>query len=400
MPDFQQVQSPGVQPAGPVSQGPLRRPAGPGNAALQEQVRAAQPVSTSALSGLRPLFPGMDRTAGGLPVGQLAQQVNAPTPAGPANTTVAPDAGTTAAGIYAKHDKNVDKLSSSVTAAQLEDLKLFKANWQKNQARYEAVAAKTSIPAALVAALHWRESTGDFSTYLHQGDPLGKKAVNEPNNIPIFHKWEEAAVHALTMKDKADNRDALNITTQTKDAASLAAYSEMYNGMGYEGRGLASPYVYSGTDTYTGGKYIRDGVFSRKAKDQQLGVMTMLGSIGGMDASVAKAPVIGPVGWATLTHGTRTLHRGDKGSLVGDLQSRLAKAGFPCGDDRAFGPTVEKTVKAYQVAKGLPDDGVVGVEMSKLMANPAELPQQAPAPAGPTPTGPTPTPAPTPARQS
>ena len=37
--------------------------------------------------------------------------------------------------------------------------------------------ALVNVPAPLIAALHMRESSGKFNTYLHQGDPLGKPAV-------------------------------------------------------------------------------------------------------------------------------------------------------------------------------------------------------------------------------
>lgn len=32
---------------------------------------------------------------------------------------------------------------------------------------------RTGVPARPIAALHWRESSGNFNTYLHQGAPLG-----------------------------------------------------------------------------------------------------------------------------------------------------------------------------------------------------------------------------------
>ena len=51
------------------------------------------------------------------------------------------------------------------------------------------------------------------------------------------------------------------------------------------------------------------------------------------------------------------------GDSVRRLQAALAKAGFACGQDGIFGPATEAAVKAFQAAKGMPQDGVVGAEM-------------------------------------
>ncbi|MBK9366595.1 MAG: hypothetical protein IPN01_09755 [Deltaproteobacteria bacterium] len=164
----------------------------------------------------------------------------------------------------------------------------FKKHWEANKARYAAVAAKTGVPANLIAALHWRESSGNFGTYLHQGDPLGKPAVNWPNNIPVFHKWEDAAIHALGMKGKLAKD--LGMASNTTDMAAMATYAEHYNGLGYANKGKPSPYVYSGTDQYDKGKYVRDGVYDPNTKDKQLGVVAMIKSIGGGGGGAAAAP--------------------------------------------------------------------------------------------------------------
>lgn len=188
--------------------------------------------------------------------------------------------------VYQKHAALEGKPQLAPNRGQSADLETFKKHWEKHQARYEAVSQKTGIPAKLVASLHWRESTGDFSTYLHQGDPLGKKARNEPNNIPIFHHWEDAAVHALTMKDKKAVRDGLGMKADTQDTAAIATYAEFYNGLGYHKKGRASPYVYSGTDQYQKGKYVSDGRYDKNHKDQQLGVLTMMDALGGLETDI------------------------------------------------------------------------------------------------------------------
>jgi chitosanase len=51
------------------------------------------------------------------------------------------------------------------------------------------------------------------------------------------------------------------------------------------------------------------------------------------------------------------------GDSVRKLQAALAKAGFACGQDGIFGSGTEAAVKAFQAAKGLPQNGIVGPEI-------------------------------------
>lgn len=178
--------------------------------------------------------------------------------------------------------KNVSGIQYEPTKGKAKDLRRFKANWEKNRDRYEIVAKITNVPAALIAALHWREAGGYrnpdmWGRYLHQGDPLGKKAVHAPKNIPIFHEWEPAAVHAIQyeFRQKPDLED-LKLTKDTTDLAKLCVFAEEFNGAGYYRRGVPSPYVVSATTNYKRGKYVDDGVYSAWAVDQQPGVLPML----------------------------------------------------------------------------------------------------------------------------
>lgn len=175
------------------------------------------------------------------------------------------------------HVETQEGMSTVLTNEQAKDVKLFRDRFEKHQARYERVAAATGVPAPLIAAIHWRESHGDFGTYLHQGDPLGKAAVNHPTDIPIFTEWEPAAIHAIKMKSGLAR--SLQMEKATTDLASMATYAEFYNGLGYRRKGDESPYVYSGTDKYTGGKYVADGQYSSTTKDRQVGVIPLIESV-------------------------------------------------------------------------------------------------------------------------
>ncbi|HEX5751214.1 MAG TPA: peptidoglycan-binding protein [Archangium sp.] len=85
--------------------------------------------------------------------------------------------------------------------------------------------------------------------------------------------------------------------------------------------------------------------------------------------------VVGPKTWSALDKATApkpstpassggsgpTLREGARGEPVRALQNRLNQLGFNAGTaDGSFGPRTEAAVKAFQKAKGLTADGVVG----------------------------------------
>lgn len=77
--------------------------------------------------------------------------------------------------------------------------------------------------------------------------------------------------------------------------------------------------------------------------------------------------IVGPKTWSALNAGASsggsgpTLRQGMKGEPVRALQSRLNQLGFNAGTaDGDFGPKTTAAVKAFQKARGLAADGVVG----------------------------------------
>lgn len=69
------------------------------------------------------------------------------------------------------------------------------------------------------------------------------------------------------------------------------------------------------------------------------------------------------------------LRTGTSGPAVEDLQKKLAAAGFDPGPlDGSFGPKTQAAVRAYQTAKGLGVDGIVGPETrASLLAQPGPV---------------------------
>jgi lysozyme family protein len=179
--------------------------------------------------------------------------------------------------VYDANASRIAKMQKRLRGNQASDLGSFLDHYNRNKDRYLAVANEVGLPPELIAALHWRESTGKFSTYMHQGDPLGRRPRHHPTNIPTFYKWEDSAIHAFGQK--ALLRDDLRLTENSTDLAALVTYAEYYNGLGYYNRRIPSPYVFSGTDQYNRGKYVSDGKYSRLTRDGQLGVVTMIQAI-------------------------------------------------------------------------------------------------------------------------
>ena len=142
----------------------------------------------------------------------------------------------------------------------------------KARPRYEAVATKTKVPWHVIAVIHNLECSGRFDCHLHNGDPLRRRTVNVPAGRPLTGKgpfsWEESAIDALTY-------DGFTSWTDWSVAGTLYKI-ESYNGMGYRKRGVPSPYLWSGSQHYTSGKYVADGKFDPNAISTQVGAAVVL----------------------------------------------------------------------------------------------------------------------------
>jgi peptidoglycan hydrolase-like protein with peptidoglycan-binding domain len=84
-----------------------------------------------------------------------------------------------------------------------------------------------------------------------------------------------------------------------------------------------------------------------------------------------------------------TLRRGMTGSAVRDLQTRLAANGLDVGAvDGAFGARTEAAVLAFQRARGLAADGIVGAQTWAALQGAARAPWGTPPPSSTPPAGP------------
>lgn len=141
-----------------------------------------------------------------------------------------------------------------------------------NRARYEAVASRTGVPWFFIAVVHSLEGNLSFRTHLHNGDSLTERTVRVPKGRPVSGRppftWEASAEDALRYEG----------LTQWGDwtVPGLLFKLELYNGWGYRKKGVRSPYLWSFSNHYASGKYVRDGVYDPKAVSAQIGAAVLL----------------------------------------------------------------------------------------------------------------------------
>lgn len=143
---------------------------------------------------------------------------------------------------------------------------------------YEEIQARTGVQWYHVAVIHRRESNGDFDTYLGNGQSLHHPTTEVPKGRGPFNSFADGAVDALRF-------DGLTTVSDWR-LEKILYYCELFNGTGYNNRGLPSPYLWGGTNIQRPGKYVADGQFDRYAIDTQPGCAPMLAAIAGLDKSV------------------------------------------------------------------------------------------------------------------
>jgi len=136
---------------------------------------------------------------------------------------------------------------------------------------YEPVSGMTGVPWHVIGIIHMMECGGSFRGHLHNGDSLQARTHQVPAGRPRTGNppftWEESACDAL----RYDGLDKVADWAPERIAWCL----ERFNGMGYRNKGVPSAYLWSGSNQYSRGKYIRDGVWSSTAVSEQIGGMVL-----------------------------------------------------------------------------------------------------------------------------
>jgi lysozyme family protein len=138
--------------------------------------------------------------------------------------------------------------------------------------RYESVATRTHVPWYVVAVIHSLECGGNFKCHLHNGDPLTARTTDVPAGRPVAghppFAWETSAIDALQF-------DGLDVWREWSVPGTLYKL-ELFNGTGYRHHGIPTPYLWSGSQIYTRGKYVSDGRFDPSAVSKEIGAAVLL----------------------------------------------------------------------------------------------------------------------------
>jgi lysozyme family protein len=158
-----------------------------------------------------------------------------------------------------KHAREVDELVDRI---------------QENKKRYKKVGDARGVPWHVVGVIHMLEGSGNFHTHLHNGDPLTGRTVHVPAGRPRTGRppftWEASAEDALVF-------DGLSRWTNWSLPGTLFVL-ERFNGFGYRRSSIdiPTPYLWSFSNHYAKGKFIKDGVFSPTTVSKQCGAAVLL----------------------------------------------------------------------------------------------------------------------------
>ncbi|MDR6763696.1 lysozyme family protein [Flavobacterium sp. 2755] len=235
---------------------------------------------------------------------------------------------------------NYEKLFASciIREAKYPEIDKLVAKIASNKARYQAVGDPLNIPWYVIAIIHCMEASLNFATHLHNGDPLTKRTVQVPAGRPKTgnppFEWEYSANDALIY-------DKLNTWTNWEIAGILYKL-ELFNGLGYYRQGINSPYLWSYSNHYIKGKYVKDGKYDPNAVSKQCGAAVLLRRLS--EQKLITLPS-GNIIEQILAQGNKTLYyTGTVTNEAKELQTLLNKAGSIL---RVDGKAGERTSTEY-----------------------------------------------------
>ena len=162
------------------------------------------------------------------------------------------------------------------------------------KARYLAISLTTQVPWWVIAVIHEREASQDFTKSLAQGDPLNRPSThvprgrgpffNHPTDPPGQDAFYRGAIDAL------QNCPPYAAKWTDWSAGGAMTLLELYNGTGYDDyHHEDTPYDWGATTEEQKGKYTGDGQFDPSAWDTQVGCAAMLMAMMAVDKSIKMA---------------------------------------------------------------------------------------------------------------
>ncbi|MGY8704358.1 peptidoglycan-binding protein [Bradyrhizobium sp. 18BD] len=215
---------------------------------------------------------------------------------------------------------------------------------------YKQIEERTGVKWHVVALFHSRESDFDFDTYLGNGQSLHRVTTIVPRGRGPFASFVDGAVDALQLEGFVGARDW--------GIAKTLFRLEKFNGFGYRGRGVSSPYLWGGSNIYgppeqRAGKFVSDGVFDPNKVDPQLGAAVILQAMMALDPSITLDDAPSSPGHIEPEESLAPM------ALL--MQQSLNKLGAnpPLEEDGIVGPKTKAAVLQFQVQHGLSDTGIL-----------------------------------------
>lgn len=151
---------------------------------------------------------------------------------------------------------------------------------------------KYGVPAALIAALHFRENETDYDKGSFLVDPEnGENAISDKlSKKERIKRFKDLEVKLfMVQKNRIKN---VKLTRKSKDIVAMCAIALYHNGKydvstdtgNIKDTWKHSPYVFSGTSQYDSGKFVYDletdrFIYISNKIDQQVGVLRTLDSV-------------------------------------------------------------------------------------------------------------------------
>jgi lysozyme family protein/peptidoglycan hydrolase-like protein with peptidoglycan-binding domain len=254
-----------------------------------------------------------------------------------------------------EYEKNWAELE--IRSSRLQDARNQANRLLRGKPTYQHIGSKTGVPWWFVGLCHYRESSFNFDTYLGNGQSLGRVTTIVPKGRGPFtgpDAFTNGAIDALRLEGFIGANDW--------GVARTLHRLEGFNGYGYHGKGVNSPYLYGGSTIYgppeaKGGKYVADHMFNASVVDSQLGTAVILKALMQLDSSIDLG---GTATDRSSAHPGSQEPDDELTQSIRWLQASLNKLGAnpPLEEDGKNGPKTMAAVSRFQLQNGLADTGL------------------------------------------
>lgn len=151
---------------------------------------------------------------------------------------------------------------------------------KKEKKRYQKIEKATNVPWWVIGGIHMMEGSCDFGTHLANGDSLEMRTINQPAGLPLSGSppftWEQGAIAAI------EQMGWQSTLIPWSDPMVALQRCEEYNGTGYRDYHptVLTPYLWSGTENYSKGKYVADGKWDEDFVSKQVGLVPIWMALG------------------------------------------------------------------------------------------------------------------------